>query len=71
MDPLPQINVKIGDTVIIKHGEAKGLGTILAINLIDYEDTYGRVLVSWEIFGLSTHFHTSLETVDRNKLCWL
>jgi len=70
MNPLPQINVKVGDTVIIKYGKAMGLGTVLAINFIDYDDTYGRALVSWELFGLSTHFHTSLETVDRDKLCW-
>ena len=71
MDPLPKINIKVGDMVVVKHGTAWGLGKVLAINTIDYKDSYGQVLVSWESIGLKTHQHTSLEVVDVDKLSCL
>jgi hypothetical protein len=70
MDPLPKIDLHVGDTVIMIHGKVMGLGTVIAINLVDYKNTYGRVLVSWDVYGLQTHQHTSLEVVDLDKLCW-
>ncbi len=70
MAPLPKLNLHVGDTVIIQSGRAMGLGTVVAINLVDYKNTYGQVLISWDIYGLQTHMHTSLEVVDVDKLCW-
>ena len=70
MDPLPKIDLHIGDTVIKRYGKAMGLGTVIAINHVDYKDTYGQVLISWDIYGLQTHMHYSLEVVDVDNLCW-
>ena len=71
MPTLPKINIKVGDIVIVKHGTALGLGKVLAVNTIDYKDSYGQALVSWESIGLKTHSHTSLQTVDPSKLSYL
>ena len=70
MQPPPEITIKVGDTVIIKQGRALGLGMVVAINYIDYKESYGQTLVSWESIGLHTHQHTSLQVVDLEKLCW-
>ena len=71
MPTLPKINIKVGDTVIVKYGDALGLGKVLAINTIDYKDSYGQALVSWRSIGLRTHQHTSLQAVDPSKLSCL
>ena len=47
-----------------------GLGTVIAVNHVDYKNTYGQVLISWDIYGLQTHMYYSLEVVDLDKLCW-
>ena len=64
MEPLPKINLHVGDTVIMKHGRAMGLGTVVVI------EPSGLVLVSWDIYGLQTLYYYSLEVVDVDKLCW-
>ena len=71
MNNTSKITIKVGDTVVVKHGTALGLGTVIAINEADYKDTYGQALVSWDSIGLKTHRHTALEVVDLDKLSQL
>ena len=70
MNNTSKITIKVGDTVVVKHGTALGLGTVIAINEADYKDTYGQVLISWDVYGLQTLMYYSLEVVDVDNLCW-
>ena len=62
MIPAPKINLIVGDNVVIKRGNALGLGTVIAFS------SNGEVLVSWETVGLSLHDAESLEIVKTDEL---
>ena len=62
MTPALKTKLIVGDTVVVNHGRALGLGTVIVIN------PSGEVLVSWDSVGLSLHALTSLEVVQPSKL---
>jgi len=62
MMPASKTRLIVGDTVVVKHGRALGLGTVIVIN------PSGEVLVSWDSVGLNLHTLTSLEIVQPSKL---